>query len=66
MSKFLLSNLDSSVLPVPVGPRNKKVPIGLLSALSPASDENHDFFSGSGSSYVIGKHEAVQDEDWDL
>ena len=38
----------------------------ILSALSPASDENHDFFSGSGSSYVIGKHEATTDDDWDF
>lgn len=38
----------------------------ILSSLSPNSDENHDFFSGSGSSYVIGKHEATTDEDWDL
>jgi ribonucleoside-diphosphate reductase beta chain len=36
----------------------------ILSSLSPNSDENHDFFSGSGSSYVIGKHEATTDEDW--
>src|SRR5919112_1821018 len=27
----------------------------ILSALSPNADETHDFFSGSGSSYVIGK-----------
>ena len=38
----------------------------ILSSLSPNSDENHDFFSGSGSSYVIGKHEATTDEDWEL
>ena len=38
----------------------------ILSALSPNSDENHDFFSGSGSSYVIGKAEATEDEDWDF
>jgi ribonucleoside-diphosphate reductase beta chain len=36
----------------------------ILAALSPNSDENHDFFSGSGSSYVIGKHEATEDSDW--
>ncbi|ALE04108.1 class 1b ribonucleoside-diphosphate reductase subunit beta [Bartonella ancashensis] len=36
----------------------------ILSALSPNSDENHDFFSGSGSSYVIGKAVATTDEDW--
>ena len=38
----------------------------ILSALSPNADENHDFFSGSGSSYVMGKHEATQDDDWDF
>ncbi len=38
----------------------------ILSALSPNADENHDFFSGSGSSYVIGKHEATQDDDWEF
>jgi ribonucleoside-diphosphate reductase beta chain len=38
----------------------------ILSALSPNSDENHDFFSGSGSSYVIAKHQATEDEDWDF
>jgi ribonucleoside-diphosphate reductase beta chain len=38
----------------------------ILSALSPNSDENHDFFSGSGSSYVIGKAVVTEDEDWDF
>ena len=38
----------------------------IMSALSPNADENHDFFSGSGSSYVIGKHEATKDEDWEF
>ena len=38
----------------------------IMSALSPNADENHDFFSGSGSSYVIGKHESTTDDDWDF
>ncbi|MCH8559102.1 MULTISPECIES: class 1b ribonucleoside-diphosphate reductase subunit beta [Nesterenkonia] len=38
----------------------------ILSALSPNADENHDFFSGSGSSYVIGKAEETEDDDWDF
>ncbi|WP_166981067.1 class 1b ribonucleoside-diphosphate reductase subunit beta [Paramicrobacterium fandaimingii] len=38
----------------------------ILSALSPNADENHDFFSGSGSSYVIGKAVSTEDEDWDF
>src|SRR5690606_24306813 len=36
----------------------------ILSALSPNADENHDFFSGSGSSYVIGKAVNTEAEDW--
>ena len=38
----------------------------ILSALSPDANENHDFFSGSGSSYVIGKAEKTEDTDWDF
>ena len=38
----------------------------ILSALRPNADENHDFFSGSGSSYVIGKAVSTQDDDWDF
>ena len=38
----------------------------ILASLSPNADENHDFFSGSGSSYVMGTAEATQDEDWDF
>lgn len=43
-----------------------KVNPAILSALSPNADENHDFFSGSVSSYVIGKAVATEDEDWDF
>lgn len=38
----------------------------ILSSLSPSGDENHDFFSGSGSTYVIGKAVSTEDEDWDF
>lgn len=38
----------------------------ILAALNPGGDENHDFFSGSGSSYVIGKAENTTDDDWDF
>jgi ribonucleoside-diphosphate reductase beta chain len=38
----------------------------ILSALAPDANENHDFFSGSGSSYVIGKQESTTDDDWDF
>ena len=43
-----------------------KVNPAILSALSPNADENHDFFSGSGSSYVIGTAVETEDEDWDF
>lgn len=36
----------------------------IMAALSPGADENHDFFSGSGSSYVIGTAVATEDDDW--
>lgn len=38
----------------------------ILAALSPGADENHDFFSGSGSSYVIGDIVDTEDDDWDF
>ncbi|MFR2313611.1 MAG: ribonucleotide-diphosphate reductase subunit beta [Bifidobacterium sp.] len=38
----------------------------ILAALSPNADENHDFFSGSGSSYVMGKSVETDDGDWDF
>ena len=37
----------------------------ILASLTTDS-ENHDFFSGSGSSYVIGKAVATEDEDWNF
>ena len=38
----------------------------ILAALSPGADENHDFFSGSGSSYVVGTAEETTDGDWEF
>ena len=46
-------------------PEASEVNPAILAALSPDS-ENHDFFSGSGSSYVIGKAVATEDQDWDF
>lgn len=51
----------------PIFPSNQtQVEAAILSALSPNSNENHDFFSGAGSSYVIGKAEQTSDSDWDF
>jgi ribonucleoside-diphosphate reductase beta chain len=38
----------------------------ILASLAPDADENHDFFSGSGSSYVIARSVETEDEDWDF
>lgn len=43
-----------------------RVDPAILSSLAPDANETHDFFSGSGSSYVIGKAEETQDNDWDF
>lgn len=39
---------------------------GVRTSLDPSSNETHDFFSGSGSSYVIGQVEETEDDDWDF
>lgn len=50
--------------PAYFSPEDTEVNPEILAALAPGADENHDFFSGSGSSYVIGKAEDTRDEDW--
>lgn len=47
-------------------PEISEVNPAILSSLSPGSEENHDFFSGSGSSYVMGKVTHTEDNDWDF
>jgi ribonucleoside-diphosphate reductase beta chain len=68
VKKFLHYNGNKALMNLgfdPLFPKDEcEVSPAILAALSPASDENHDFFSGSGSSYVIGKHEATTDDDW--
>ena len=70
VKKFLHYNANKALMNLGYEPMFPKeltdVNPAILSALSPNSDENHDFFSGSGSSYVIGQAEATEDEDWDF
>ncbi|WP_029087976.1 class 1b ribonucleoside-diphosphate reductase subunit beta [Brevibacterium album] len=70
VKKFLHYNANKALMNLgyePMFPREvTDVNPAILSALSPNSDENHDFFSGSGSSYVIGKAENTEDDDWDF
>ena len=37
---------------------------GVMTALDPGKSENHDFFSGAGSSYFMATAEATEDSDW--
>nr|WP_225752554.1 class 1b ribonucleoside-diphosphate reductase subunit beta [Pseudoclavibacter sp. Marseille-Q3772] len=70
VKKFLHYNANKALMNLgyePMFPSSvTDVNPAILAALSPNADENHDFFSGSGSSYVIGKAENTEDEDWDF
>ena len=70
VKKFLHYNANKALMNLgyePMFPASvTNVSPAILSALSPNADENHDFFSGSGSSYVIGKAVNTEDEDWDF
>lgn len=47
------------------GEHETEIPSYILAALDPGTGEAHDFFSGSGASYVIGTTEETTQEDWD-
>ncbi|WP_075881374.1 class 1b ribonucleoside-diphosphate reductase subunit beta [Vreelandella massiliensis] len=70
VKKFLHYNANKALMNLgfePLFPKSTTdVDATIMAALSPGADENHDFFSGSGSSYVIGKAVATEDEDWDF
>lgn len=44
--------------------QDTQIPAYIKSALDPGTGEAHDFFSGSGASYVMGEVEETADEDW--
>ena len=70
VKKFLRYNANKALMNLGYEalfpPEMAEVNPAILAALSPNADENHDFFSGSGSSYVMGKAVETQDEDWDF
>lgn len=70
VKKFLRYNANKALMNLGYEalfpPEATDVNPAILSALSPNADENHDFFSGSGSSYVIGEIVDTEDEDWDF
>lgn len=70
VAAFVRYNANKALMnlgyPARFNPDETAVNPEILAALSPGADENHDFFSGSGSSYVIGKAEHTSDDDWDF
>ncbi|PZO94290.1 MAG: class 1b ribonucleoside-diphosphate reductase subunit beta [Streptococcus pyogenes] len=38
----------------------------IFAQLSARADETHDFFSGNGSSYIMGHREETEDDDWEF
>ena len=70
VKKFLRYNANKALMNLGYEslfpPESTDVNPAILAALSPNADENHDFFSGAGSSYVIGDIEDTEDDDWDF
>jgi ribonucleoside-diphosphate reductase beta chain len=69
VKKFLRYNANKAMMNLGFDPLFPKettdVSAEILTSLAPGS-ENHDFFSGSGSSYTIGTTEATEDGDWEF
>ena len=42
------------------------VDAGVMGYIASDNMENHDFFSGSGSTYIVGEVENTTDDDWDF
>ncbi|MDR1392823.1 MAG: class 1b ribonucleoside-diphosphate reductase subunit beta [Bifidobacteriaceae bacterium] len=70
VERFLAYNANKALMNLGFeavfGPDQTGVSAAILAALAPDADENHDFFSGSGSSYVIGHSVETEDSDWDF
>lgn len=69
VKKFLKYNANKSLQNLgydPLFPKDQTdVSAAIISALG-SGGENHDFFSGAGSTYVIGKVVETDDDDWDF
>ncbi|MDK8510793.1 class 1b ribonucleoside-diphosphate reductase subunit beta [Corynebacterium bovis] len=65
---FVHYNADKALMNLGYAPRYEdeaaRTEPEILAALAPDSNETHDFFSGSGSSYVIGRAESTEESDW--
>ena len=69
VKKYLRYNANKALANLGLEPmfdsEHTEIPAYILSALDISGSESHDFFSGSGASYVVGKKESTDDEDWD-
>lgn len=69
VTMFLRYNANKALANLGYGPlfsdADTNVNPAILSALDPGASETFDFFSGAGSSYVIGTVEQTDDSDWD-
>ena len=67
---FIRYNMNKAMMNLgyeaPFGAKETQVSAAILASLSPDSNENHDFFSGAGSSYVMAEVEELSDDDWDF
>ena len=65
---FIRYNMNKAMMNLgyeaPFSADQTKVSAAILASLSPDANENHDFFSGAGSSYVMAEVEELSDEDW--
>lgn len=65
---FLRYNANKALANLGIEPifsaEDTQIPAYILAALDPGTGETHDFFSGSGASYVVGEAEETTDEDW--
>ena len=68
VKKFLRYNANKALANLGIDPvfddADTQIPAYILAALDPGTGETHDFFSGSGASYVVGKAEETTEEDW--
>ena len=69
VKKYLRYNANKALANLGLDPmfdsEHTEIPAYIMSALDISGSETHDFFSGSGASYVLGKAETTEDDDWD-
>lgn len=68
VKRFIRYNANKAMANLGLDPvfdeESTQVSAAVLAALDPGATETHDFFSGAGSSYVIGRAEDMTDDDW--